>query len=303
MPISASDLPGMQSNLSQLSSLKDTSSVLSSATSSITSAVKDPIGAVLAKTMSSINSLIASVSSKITKLEEDIVKSASNSGKVKLVNNVIVVTLEPADASKLPAMQARIQSKVDSLNGVVNKLKVVTATLHTISTSAKILKTAMDAQETLLTLGNPAAKVTLVLIKKSIKILFYKDVLNEYSNILQGQIASTEKSLKGILDKFTGLSVQFIVDSDAMKGVTTTPDQAHSMLRDQSLSVGVGSAPVEFTSDDGRKFLLAVETYGSREIIARARDKFSNLLVAETSPSFISTPDQLIQELQEILNL
>ena len=304
-PINPADIPGIKSNLTSLSSLKDTGSIISNATSSVTSGVKDPIGAVLAKTLSSINSLSAVVSSKISKLEEQIVKAADKTGKVKLVNNVIVVTLQPEDAAKLPMYQAKIQGEINRLNSTISMVKIAVATLKTISTTAKTLKKAMDVQEIMLSLGNPVAKVTTILIKKAIKIIFYKDVLNEYVNILSKQSDLTQKALKTMVEKFSKLSVQFVVDTGKSNGVTVSTQQAEEIIRDASLTTtitGSGNAMQDYTNDDGRQFVLAVEAYGSRELIARGRDKFSNLLVAETSPSFISTPDQLLEELKSILN-
>jgi hypothetical protein len=296
MSISTSDIAGIQE------ALKSPSSTLATAASGVLPGVKDPIGAVLSKTMTSINSLSASISTKLTKLEEDIVKSLDKTGKVKLVNGVIIVTIEPADAAKLPQYQAKIQGDINKLNNTVNKLKVVTATLKTVSDTAKLLQKAVEAQEIMLTIGNPVAKATMILIKKAIQILFYQDVLKEYVNIVSTQVANTEQALSEVLTKFSRLSVQFVVNSDANKGVVTSPEQAQTTLSNRGLGSNDGSKQQEFTNDDGRQFILGVEPYGTRELIGRARDKYSNLLVAETTPSFYSTPEQLLEELKTILN-
>lgn len=299
MAISPEDLPGIQSNLP---SLKSANSVLSSVNSSVSSRIKDPIGSALTSTLSSINSLSATVADKVDKLEQDLTKSVDNTGKVKLSGNTIVVTLEPEDAAKLPQYQAKIQGSIDSINNTINKLKVVTSTLSVISNTAKTLKVAMDVQEAALTVGNPVAAATMALLKKAIKILFYRDVLEEYNTIIASQMSSSQKSLNKLSERFASLSVQFVVDSNRNKGETTTTQQAETKIQQGSLIKDQGNEPQYYTNDNNKSYILNVETYSTRELIGKARDKYSGLLVAETSPSFISTPDQLIEELKAILN-
>lgn len=299
MPISSADISGIQSSIGSLSSLSVSKDLASSASSALTSALGDPVGAVLAKTLSSINSLSYNVSEKIDLLKENIIKSADNTGKVKLVNNVIIITVEPEDINKGKQYQERIQKDIDRLNKTVNQIKTLVSTLHVITQTVSVLKTAMAVQEALLTLGNPVATATISLLKKALKIFSYKDALGEYAKILSNQVSAQESLLSDIVAKFSSLSVQFVINTNNNNGIIKTPIQAAADIRDSLLST---SQSQDFTSDSGRMYTLTIETYGTRELIGRAKDKFSQLLVSETSPSFISTPDQLLQELKTILN-
>ena len=302
MSISNYDLPGLQSNFTSLSSLKDTPSIISSATSAVTPKITDPVGAVLISTMASINSLSTSIYSKMDTLEADLIKSVGNTGKVVINGNKIFVTTDPADASKVSQFQSKLQGDINSINSVISKLQLVTTSLSIVSETAAVLKAAMDVQEILLTVGNPVAKATMTLIKSALKILFYKDVLSEYVNIISSQSAAAQQSLNDIISRFSGLSIQFNTNSALSSGNILTPDQAQTSIVDSSLSASKSTYPQTYVNSAGKSYTLSVESYNSKEIVGRARDSFSGLLVAETTPSFISTPDQLVAELKTILN-
>lgn len=289
----------MNLTTSNLENIKSTlSSTNSPSVSNVISGIKDPIGVALSSSLSTIDKLTVNINDKIDKLQQDIVKAADNTGKVSLVNNVLVVIVSPENTAKIPQYQAQIQSKIDNLNSIVHKLRVVTNSLKVIKNTAVTLKTALDVQEVLLTVGNPVAKATVILLKKAIKILFYKDVLDEYSNILVNKVSSTEQSIQSILSKLSSLSVRF--EASGTKGLvnTTTVDGENNQL----LSKNSSSSPEEFVDLGGRSFILNVESFGEKGLIGRAKDKYSSLLVTETSPSFTSTLEQLIEELKIILN-
>lgn len=285
--------------------LQDAKSALSAPAAtvdSVMSSVKDPIGSALIKTLGVVNKLVVNIESKIVKLEEDIVKMADNTGKVSLVNNVLVVTVAPENAAKIPQYEAQVQTSINRLTQTMHTLKVASDSLRVLSTTARTLKAALDVQEALLTVGNPAAAATMTLIKKAIKILFYKDVLGEYVKIISTQVAQTETSIAKMTSKLTDLSIQFKVQTDAAKGEPSTVSEvktdltASKMASDSSLNLQY------YTDDSGRDYTLTIESYKNSGIIGRARDRYSNLLIAETSPSFIYTKDQILEELKLILN-
>ena len=302
MTLTSADLANIRSNFTSTKSLPDPTSIVSSVTSGLTSKINDPIGSVLMTTLSSINSLSATISAKLDELQKNIIESVDSTSSVKLINNKIVVVVQPEDASKLPMYQATIQSKVDSARSALNKLNVVATSLNIVSQTASTLKTAMDVQEALLTVGNPVARATMTLLKKALKILNYKDVLNSYVSILSTQVANTNKIVRDLTIKLDNISVEFTIGKDLNSGVVTSKDEAKSIIRNTSLSKDGSNIPQDYTSNSGRNYILTVEPYGTSEIIARGRDKVSGLLVSETAPSFISSPDQLLEELKTILN-
>ena len=269
--------------------------------SGVGASIKDPIGASIAKALSSINKISAAAEAKITSLQEDIIKSTNNTGKVKLVGKRIIVTIEPKDAAKAAAYQAKIQGDINKINSLITKLSTVLNTLSIISKTADILKTVLDAQEVLLSF-NPVSKATMTLFKKAIKILFYKDVLSEYTNILSRELASNMVVFNNLLEKFKGLSVEFKINSANNKGSTLTPQEAAAQIIHDKLGAGVLGNTENYTTFDGKTYSLVVEKYGDKELIGRAKDTFSGMLVTETAPSFSASPADLLEELKNILN-
>jgi hypothetical protein len=286
-------------------SLQDIKSTLSTSVTGvgdIMSSVKDPVGIALSKTLSTVNKLVVEVESKISKLQEDVILMADSTGKVSLVNNVLTVTISPDDVAKIPQYEAKLQSSVNRLTRTTHSLKLASDSLKVLSTTAQTLKAALDVQEVLLTVGNPAAAATMTLIKKAIKILSYKDVLGEYVKILASQTAATEASISKITSNLSTLSVQFKVQTEAMKGNSMTASEAINQIATDKVSDQTELNLQNYADELGREFVLVVEPYKGSGLIGRARDKYSNLLVAETSPSFIYSKSQLLEELKLILN-
>ena len=82
-----------------------------------------------------------------------------------------------------------------------------------------------------------------------------------------------------------------------------TEDDALSSLADDLLGQDINSYTQEFTADDNGQYILQVEKYGDKELIAKAYDKFSGLVASQTAPSYITNPEDLLNELKTILNL
>lgn len=269
--------------------------------SNVGASIKDPIGASITKALSNINKLTAAVESKIDNLQQDIVKSTDNTGKVKLVGNKIVITLEPEELSKAESYKTKIQGDINNINSLITKLSLLLNTLSIISQTAQILKTVLDVQEALLNL-NPVSKATLSVFKKAIKILFYRDVLSEYTNILSREVASNTAAINSLLNKFKGLSVEFKINSANDSGTELTPIEAEAAIIQDKLGTDNLQNTQNYETFNGKSYNLAVEKYGERELIGRAKDNFSGLLITETAPSFTASPEQLFEELKTILN-
>jgi hypothetical protein len=57
-----------------------------------------------------------------------------------------------------------------------------------------------------------------------------------------------------------------------------------------------------FTDQNFNKYILKVEKYDSKQLIARAFDKESGMIKAQTAPSYFSTSKDLLEEIKTILN-
>lgn len=305
--ISSSNVQGIQQNFTTLAKLSDTSTIVSSVTSGITAATSDPIGVVLSATMTQVNKLSAVISNKIPILEADLLKMIGNTGKVQLVGTVLIITLSSSDKAKIASQEAAITNDINSLKSTINLLSTTVKSLNIISSTVNTLQTAMDVQQVALSASSPVTAATMQVIKKAMKIFNYQDVLKEYENILSRQLAQSEQVIADFVNRFSNLTVQFQVGTDANNGIVTTPTQAQQNIANQNLSQGSGTGPLAVSPQDYtvgvKTYILTVVAFGTNgELIGRATDSYSGQVVAETSPSFISTPQQLIDELKTILN-
>ena len=304
MPLTDSHVQGIGATLSSVTTQVSPASLLSNVKQSVALSMPDPVGMAVSKSLSAINSITAVITSRIKLLEQDIVKSVDNTGKVKLVGNTIVITLEPKDAALLPIYQEKIQKSISSVMGSIMKFSALIATLSTITKTAQTLKTLLDVQQALL-MTNPISAATFKVLQQGIKIISYRDILNDYVRILGEQVSINGQVLNQMVDSLSKLNVQFVVGNATNEGQSITNQQALSSIASMNLQdsgLNTGDSNIDYTDSNGRQLILKVETYSTGELIARARDKFSGSIVVETAPSYIETPDQLLAELKSIIN-
>ena len=299
-----SHVQGIGATLASVTTQVSPASLLSNVKQSVTLSMPDPVGIAVSKSLSAINSITAVITSRVKLLEQDIVKSVDNTGKVKLVGNTIVITLEPKDAALLPIYQEKIQKSISSVMGSIMKFSALIATLNTITKTAQTLKTLLDVQQALL-MTNPISAATFKVLQQGIKIISYRDILNDYVRILGEQVSINGQVLNQMVDSLSKLNVQFVVGNATNQGQSITNQQALASIASTNLQdsgLNTGDSNIDYTDSNGRQLILKVETYSTGELIARARDKFSGSIVVETAPSYIETPDQLLAELKSIIN-
>lgn len=287
--------------IDSLNPLNDTDLIDKQLDNPVSGLIKDPISGVLNKTLKKINNLTSNVESKINKLAEDIVKSVDNKGRVELQGNIIVVTVKPADIEKVTKEKEKLDIKIRDINTNLNSLKKVLSTLKTIGNTINIVKKALDIQEILLN-SNPISKATYTVFKKAIKLVFLKDMLKEYSNVLQSELKNNQDKLNNIIEKFRNLRISIkIQDSNNTIDESQAETEILSELLSENKSESTDSFSQEYETESGRTVIIRVEKYGTRELIAKAVDKFSGLLIAQTAPSFTSSSDDLVNELKNII--
>lgn len=302
----------MSLSTSNVSSLKNSidgqldpqSSAISSVENGL-SGIQNPIGDKLNKVLFKINSVTSNAESKIDRLVDHITVSSDNRAKIELINNTIVITVKPKDKDILAVQQQKIQNDIDSITKTLNLLNNSISTLNTINNTAKVIKTAMDVQEALLSV-NPASKAMFSVFKKAIKIVFLKDMMTQYINVITNQLSSNKEVLNRLISKFQHLRVQVKIDDENNAGNVVKEDQAASLITQGLIggSDGTNETSIsEFTSGKGKTYILKIEKYGDRKLIGKAYDKFSGMLVEQTAPSIIATADDLFRELKEILNI
>lgn len=298
-----------QSNISALNSIfseaQENVSV-DSLTSTVTSAINDPISAGLNRVLFKISNVSSNIESKIDGLQQDVLKAADKGGNVELINNTIVITVKEQDVQKLSSQNLKIQNDVKSINSTLNVYKASLDSLKVISKTAQALKVAMEIQEALLNI-NPVSKATFTLFKKAIKIVFLKDMLSQYTTLINNQLSSNIQKFEDILNRFQNLKVEIKIADEKNSGNIVDSDQAQGMvisdLLDNNKTSDTNNTSSEYISMNGKTYILKVEKYGDKKLIGRAYEKISGLVAAETAPSYFSSPDDLEKELKDIINI
>jgi DNA primase catalytic subunit len=281
----------------------DISGTVSSITDTVTSGVKDPIGSVLNRTIKKVINLNSQIDKKIDELTKKLEDSLKQNGRVELIGKRIVITVTPEEKDKADVQKIKINNQIESirksLNILTNTLKVIESITKTIS----ILNTALQIQEILLTV-NPVSKATFEVFKKAIKIVFLKDMLKEYNGFLQKSLVGYQSKLNSQIERFRNLTVEIKVKQSSDIGGPTNPIVVDQAITNSLVSTdpGVDTTVFDYTDMNGKKYILKIENYDSRRIIGRAYESFSGLIAAQTAPSFISTAQELKEELILIIN-
>ncbi len=271
------------------------------------SAINSPITGVIKKILFKINDLISNIENKIIKLQEDFVSNSDNSGTVKLINNVIVITVKPEDVSVANLKQQKILQNINSINKTLVILQNTISVLNTVNNTIKTLSTALDTQEKILN-TNPTSKASFLVFKTAIKIVFLKEIFKEQSKVLNDQLNSNKNKLNELINRFSSLSVQIKISDQKNEGKFISEEQASELIiddlldnNDLKISQYNDLKISQYIDSQGFEYIFKVEKYGVKQLIGRAYEKKSNSLKAQTSPSFISTSQELYNELENIL--
>jgi len=287
------------SNINSLNSLMNNKESISGIVSDPSSAINSPITGVIIKNLFKINDLISNIENKIIKLQEDFVSNSDNSGTVKLINNVIVITVKPEDVSVANLKQQKILQNINSINKTLVILQNTISVLNIVNNTIKTLFIALDTQEKILN-TNPTSKASFLVFKKAIKIVFLKEIFKEQSKVLNDQLNSNKNKLNELINRFSSLSVQIKISDQKNEGKFISEEQASELIIDDLLDNNDLKIS-QYIDSQGFEYIFKVEKYGVKQLIGRAYEKKSNSLKVQTSPSFISTSQELYNELENIL--
>jgi hypothetical protein len=276
----------------------------------VTSAVKDPFGAIINRTFFKINALVSNIEKKIDQLSQEIVKSADSRGRVTLEGSTLVITVTREDVEQAQQIKNRIQAKVTSIQKTIGTLETTLKSIQAIQTAITTLQTAINIQEIILSL-NPTTGPIFTVFKKAVKIVFLKDIIKEYSNILKQQLKQNLQILDRLSEKFKNITVDIKIADEKNKGNDITTEEAEKMLIQDLLNTAntskvendLETVSEEYVSPKEIEYILKVEKYNDSGLIGRAYEKISGLIEEQTSPTFLLTPEELINELKSILNL
>jgi hypothetical protein len=140
-------------------------------------------------------------------------------------------------------------------------------------------------------------------VKQGVKIVFLKEMINQYVKILGRQLVQNNQVLDRLINKFKDIEVSVKIQDESDKGNYVNYDIAEQLLADDALGKNVEQVTQDFTDNKFLQYTIRVEKYDKKQLIARAREKSSGMIKAQTAPSYFSTPEELIEELKTILNI
>ena len=276
---------------------------------SISSKPEDKIGPIILSAITLINGLVGDIEMKLEDLIDEIKNTTDSKASITVVNNQIIISTASSNKLYADQLSDRINKKIDRVNNNLSALSIAIKALYLILIATGIYIRTQDIKDIQLqTLPVPTMTpgVTLGMVYMLAKLAAYnvllKEKMTEYIILLKFQIDENNNTLNTLKEEARNLSVQVKITNEANKGNFISTDAAHMQLRNDILSNN-NSNSIPFTSDNGTSYILKIEKYGDKEIIARAYDSFSGQIKEQTAPSYLSTPDQLYSELQSILNL
>jgi hypothetical protein len=275
---------------------------VSDAINAISGAISDPFGSAIQLTLNKVNSLTVNIEKKIDQLVKEVVEKTDSKGRVSLQGNNLVITIRREDLAKAQELQKRVQDKITSINKTITILNTVIDSLIAIQTAITVYKTLLDIQEITLT-ANPVTGPVFQVVKQGIKIIFLKEIINQYVKILGRQLVQNKQILSRLIQKFRSIQVSIKIQEEADKGNYVNSDIAEQLLADDMLGDGITSDSQDFTDNKFNQYILKVEKYDSKQLIARALKKESGMVKAQTAPSYFATPKELMEELKTILNI
>jgi rRNA processing protein Gar1 len=268
----------------------------------VSGAIQDPFGTVVKKTLNKINSLVLNVEKKVDQLIKDTVKKVDSKGRVNLEGNNLVITVTRADLQKAAEIKVNVENKITSIQNTLNVLRTTINSLSTVTQAINTYKRILDIQEIILA-ANPVSGPIFLVLKKGIKLVFLKEILKEYLKVVSVELAQNKQVVTRLIERFRGLQVSIKIQDEADKGNFITTNTAEEMLADELFGEPeVTQESESFTDQNFNKYILKVEKYDSKQLIARAFDKESGMIKAQTAPSYFSTSKDLLEEIKTILN-
>lgn len=275
---------------------------VNNAINAISGAVSDPFGSAIQLTLNKVNSLTVNIEKKIDQLVKEVVEKTDSKGRISLQGSNLVITIRREDLAKAQELQKRVQDKIKSINSTITILNTVVNSLIAIQTAITVYKALLDAQELSLTL-NPVTGPIFQVVKQGVKLIFLKEIVNQYVKILGRQLLQNKQILDRLIQKFRSIQVSIKIQDEADKGNYVNTDIAEQLLADDLLGDGITSDSQDFTDNAFNQYILKVEKYDSKQLIARAIEKESGMIKAQTAPSYFATPEELTEELKTILNI
>jgi hypothetical protein len=282
--------------------VNDASSKVQNTINDVSGALSDPFGTIINKSLNGINSLTVNIEKKVDQLIKEVIQKTDSKGRISLEGNSLIITVRREDLEQAKELQKRVTDKIASIKKTITILNNLVNSLLAVKTAITLYKTILDLQEISLSV-NPISGPIFKVLKSGIKIIFLKEIIKEYVKILGRQLLQNQQILQNLINKFRSIQVSVKVQDEAQKGNFINIDSAEKLLADDLLGTDINTDSQDFTDYKFNEYVLKVEKQGEKQIIGRAYEKYSGLIKAQTAPTFLSSPDELMEELKTILNL
>lgn len=157
------------------------------------------------------------------------------------------------------------------------------------STQAKIIADLSSPSP-----SKPAAGVELAqLSDKILKMQKLKDDIDVYKLMIT--------SILMFVNIFTMALNKLKAKLDKLKFILNTLDDQSSETITNVTTSSPSPSTNEYTNSAGKSYILTLMTYPNRSKQYQALDAFSKMKVTQTAPSLIKTPEQLLEEIKQIL--
>ena len=248
----------------------------------------------------------------IKKMVKDVKKQLQNKGVLTVENNVITFT--PSNKGNYEVFKQNFDRKKANLIKTLNTLKTTLDTLAKVSTfinigltaikvyikiKTKIIKTQEIAVQTELAAPTPggAKPISAALLPKINKSLKQLEKGQKKVDTYQGVITAINvitPIFRNMLNKTQTKvnQLQFIINTgETTQGMDVTVAGVNS------------TAPInsEYTNSYGKNYTLELVTTPNGFLQYQALDSFSKLKITQTAPSKSKTPDELFEEIKQIL--
>lgn len=296
--------------------LKEQENLSSVVTSASVASIMTPILTRFINTEKIANSII-------NKLINDTKAKLKDKGRVEVVNGAITFT--PKDKQNYQRFKDNFDRKVASLKKSIATLKQITSTVTTVLSIVRAILAALKLRQLLIkkklqteagsaaanlsSLGEskPAdAKYTLDDRRAQDNAKPLQDKIDQYTAVIT-YINAVLKIFKTLINdieiKLNTLSFT-IINSNTPQSSDLNKSLQSASLSNNVNNINKGNIEQETTQDinvGDKQYTIKVITTLSGTYQAVAFDKFSLMKITQTAPSKLKTPDQLLDEIKQIL--
>lgn len=251
----------------------------------------------------------------IKKLTKDTKKQLQNKGTLTIVDGVFTFT--PSNPGNYAIFKSNFDKRVSNLKRTISTLNRIITTLNNVvkvlNIALSVIKIYIKIKQRLmlarfaritaeLAAPSPSKPSTGLALLNTVRSL--QQLEKDNKKVDQYQAAITAIQL--FLTIFKEMVAKIQIKVNQLQFILLSPDNNSGTNSDNlgaSLAEASNSVPSEeeYTSSDGRSYILKFVTLPNKQRQYQALDSFSKLKITQTAPSRIKTDAELLEEIKSIL--